>query len=36
MKQILTEEAVILYDPIKTTFEVPQIGGSLNQRHLHR
>lgn len=32
MKQILTEEAVILYDPIKTTFEVPQIGGSLNQR----
>ena len=32
MKQILTEEAVILYDPIETTFDVTPIGGSLVQR----
>lgn len=32
MRQIVTEEAVILYDPIETVFEVPPVGGSLVQR----
>lgn len=32
MAQIITEEAVILYDPIETVFEVEPIGGSPVQR----
>lgn len=32
MAQVLTEEAIILYDPIKTIFDVQPVGGSLKQR----
>ena len=32
MAQIITEEAVILYDPIETVFDVQPIGGMLGQR----
>lgn len=32
MAQIITEEAVILYDPIKTAFDVLPVGGMLGQR----
>lgn len=32
MAQIITEEAVILYDPIETIFDVQPIGGMLGQR----
>lgn len=32
MRQIITEEAAILYDPIETVFDVTPIGGSLVQR----
>lgn len=32
MAQIITEEAVILYDPIETAFDVQPIGGMLGQR----
>lgn len=32
MAQIITEEAVILYDPIKTVFDVQPIGGKVGQR----
>lgn len=32
MMQIITEEAVILFDPIETIFDVTPVGGSLVQR----
>lgn len=32
MSQILSDEAVILYDPIQTTFDVHVIGGSITQQ----
>lgn len=32
MAQVFTEEAIVIYDPIKTIFDVPPVGGSLKQR----
>jgi hypothetical protein len=32
MSQILSDEAVILYEPIQTTFDVLIRGGSLTQQ----